>query len=51
VIAEVVDNAFDRAAVEQVAVGVRQLGLEDSADAPTGDGVRKRESKDANDGS
>src|SRR4029077_17494052 len=50
VIAQVVDHAFDCAAVEEVAVGVRQLGLEHPAHTPPGDSVGQGQRKDANDG-
>jgi hypothetical protein len=50
-IAEVVDNAFDSAAVEEVAVGVRELRFEDRAHAPAGNCVGQGESENANDGS
>jgi hypothetical protein len=50
VIAEVVDHAFDRAAMEKVAVGVGELRFQDSTHAPAGDRVGQGEGENANDG-
>ena len=50
VVPEVVDDSFDGTAVNEMAVGVGELGLEDGANAPAGDGVGKGEGQDADDG-
>src|SRR5712691_6378065 len=46
---QVVDDALDRAAVEEVAIGVGQLRLEHPAYPPAGDRVRESQRKHADD--
>ncbi len=47
---EVVHDSLDRPAVEEVAVSVRELGLQDPAHAPASDSVGEGEGEYTNDG-
>jgi hypothetical protein len=46
---EVVYDALDGSAVEEVSVGVGELGLQDSSYAPAGDSVGEGEGEHADD--